>query len=159
MRCCWLLLGAMLISAGVPAESPGSERMNVLVILSDDLRPQLGCYGDTVVQSPCLDAFATTALRFDRAYVQCAICSPTRNSLLSGLRPATTGLRGFGVHLREVRPDLVTLPQHFKQQGYYAAAFGKVFHVYAETILGSEDDPDSWSRRSGVRSRTLSATS
>lgn len=123
-----------------------AERPNILLIISDDLRPQLGCYGDTIVQTPHLDRFAQTALRFDRAYAQIAICSPSRNSFLSGLRPATSGLRGFGTTLRQAIPDIVTLPQHFKNHGWHSAAFGKVFHVYAETGLGSEDDPDSWSQ-------------
>jgi arylsulfatase A-like enzyme len=117
----------------------------VLLILSDDLRPQLGCYGDTVVKTPHLDRFAESALICDRAYVQCAICSPSRNSLLSGLAPWTTGLYGFGTSIRQAVPDVVTLPQHFRTHGYHAAAIGKVFHVYAETILGSEDDSESWS--------------
>jgi arylsulfatase A-like enzyme len=119
---------------------------NVLLIISDDLRPQLGCYSDPIVKTPHLDHFAKTALRFDRAYVQSAICSPSRNSFLSGLRPATTGLRGFGTTLRDVAPDAITLPQHFKNHGWHSAAIGKVFHVYAETGLGSEDDPASWSQ-------------
>ncbi len=66
--------------------------------------------------------------------------------MLSGLRPNTTGLRGFGVHLRDVVPDIVTLPQHFKRNGYEARGFGKIFHIYAESMLGSEDDPASWSQ-------------
>jgi iduronate 2-sulfatase len=135
-----LALGALL----TPVAS--SERPNVLLIVSDDLRPQLGCYGDPVVKTPHLDRFAESAMRFDRAYVQMAICSPSRNSFLSGLRPETTGLRGFGTTLREAVPEVTTLPQHFKKEGWHSAAFGKVFHVYAETGLGSEDDPESWSQ-------------
>lgn len=65
--------------------------------------------------------------------------------MLSGLRPNTTGLRGFGVHLRDVVPDIVTLPQHFKQHGYETRAFGKIYHIYDESMLGNEDDAASWS--------------
>jgi arylsulfatase A-like enzyme len=65
--------------------------------------------------------------------------------MLSGLRPNTTGLRGFGVRVREVVPDIVTLPQHFKQNGWHTRAFGKIFHIYDESMLGNEDDPESWS--------------
>jgi iduronate 2-sulfatase len=140
-----LILLLLILAALAPA-LPAADRPNVLFIISDDLRPQLGCYGDTVVQTPNLDRFARSALRFDRAYCQIAICSPSRNSFLSGLRPETSGLRGFGVTLREAVPDIVTLPQHFKNHGWHSAAFGKVFHVYAETGLGSEDDPESWSQ-------------
>jgi arylsulfatase A-like enzyme len=121
------------------------ERPNILWIMSDDMRPQLGCYGDSQVKSPHLDMFAKGALRFENAYVQSAICSPSRNSMLSGLRPNTTGLRGFGVHLRDVVPDVVTLPQHFKENGYESRAFGKIYHIYVESMLGNEDDPRSWS--------------
>ncbi|MEM6364648.1 MAG: sulfatase [Planctomycetota bacterium] len=114
--------------------------------MADDLRPQLGFYGDPHVKTPHLDQFASTAVRCDRAYVQSAICSPSRNSMLSSLRPNTTGLRGFGVRIRDVRPDIVTLPQHFKQRGYHAAGFGKIFHIYDESMLGDENDPESWSQ-------------
>ncbi len=121
------------------------SRPNVLFIISDDLRPQLGCYGDVIVKTPNLDRFAGRALRFDRAYVQCAVCSPSRNSMLSGLRPNTTGLRGFGTRVREVVPDVITLPQHFKRNGYHSRGFGKIFHIYDESMLGDENDPESWS--------------
>ena len=121
------------------------KRPNILWIISDDMRPQLGCYGDRQVKSPNLDAFARSALLFENAYAQSAVCSPSRNSMLSGLRPNTTGLRGFGVHLREVAPEVVTLPQHFKENGYDSRAFGKIYHIYVESMLGNEDDPMSWS--------------
>jgi arylsulfatase A-like enzyme len=137
-----LIVCVLAACAGVSAQT---ARRNVLLIIADDLRPQLGAYGDRQVKSPQLDRFAKTALRFERAYVQSAICSPSRNSFLSGLRPATTGLRGFGRTLRSAVPDVITLPQHFKNNGYHTAAIGKVFHFYAETGLGGEDDPASWS--------------
>lgn len=121
-----------------------ADRLNVVLIIADDLRPQLGSYGDSIVQTPHLDAFAREALRFERAYAQIAVCSPSRNSFLSGLRPASSGLRGFGRTIRDAVPDVVTLPQHFKNNGYQSVGMGKVFHVYAETGLGSEDDPASW---------------
>lgn len=140
------LLRALLIAIGLLTSAlAAAERPNVLLIIADDLRPQLGCYGDPIVRTPHLDAFAREAVRFDRAYVQIAICSPSRNSFLSGLRPATTGLRGFGKTIRDAVPDVVTLPQYFKSHGYRSVALGKIFHVYAETGLGSEDDPASWS--------------
>lgn len=122
-----------------------NSRPNVLWIMVDDLRPQLGCYGDQTVQSPHIDRFSKRALRFEHAYVQSAVCSPSRNSMLSGLRPNTTGLRGFGVKVRDAIPDIITLPQHFKNHGYESRAFGKIFHIYDESMLGDEDDPQSWS--------------
>ncbi len=139
---------AAILGTVIALASGGEDqgRPNVLLIISDDLRPQLGCYGDPVVRSPELDTLALDSLRFDRAYCQAAVCSPSRNSFLSGLRPATTGLYGFGTSIREAMPDVVTLPQHFKSHGYHTSAVGKVFHLYSETLLGSEDDPASWSR-------------
>jgi len=122
-----------------------ADRLNVVLIIADDLRPQLGSYGDSIVQTSHLDAFARNALRFERAYAQIAVCSPSRNSFLSGLRPASSGLRGFGRTIRNAVPDVVTLPQHFKNNGYRSVGMGKVFHIYSETGLGSEDDPASWS--------------
>lgn len=129
----------------VLCSSAAEQRPNVLFVIADDLRPQLGCYGDEVVQSPHIDQFAERALLFEHAYVQSAVCSPSRNSFLSGLRPNTTGLLGFGEHLRDCVPDAVTLPQYFKQNGYESRGFGKIFHLYDESMLGSEDDPASWS--------------
>ncbi|MEM1062293.1 MAG: sulfatase [Planctomycetota bacterium] len=138
-----IVAAGLFLSFGAAVSA--AERPNVLLLIADDLRPQLGCYGDPVVVTPRIDAFAEQALRFDRAYVQSAVCSPSRNSFLSGLRPNTTGLRGFGVHLRDRVPDVVTLPQHFKDHGYESRAFGKIFHIYVESMLGNEDDPASWS--------------
>src|SRR5687768_4104206 len=94
-----------LASPTLALAAPGAARPNVLLMIADDLRPQLGCYGYPVVKTPHLDAFARHAVRFDRAYVQVAVCSPSRNSFLSGLRPGTTGLRGFGRTIREAVPD------------------------------------------------------
>lgn len=152
LRIAWCLLAAWCLPVACCLPWPGTTlaasavgKPNVLFIIADDLRPQLGCYGDRVVKSPHIDRLAANSLRFDRAYVQSAVCSPSRNSMLSGLRPNTTGLRGFGVPVRERVPDVVTLPQHFKNHGYHSKAIGKIFHIYVESMLGSEDDPESWS--------------
>ncbi|MEM6687899.1 MAG: sulfatase [Planctomycetota bacterium] len=123
-----------------------SSHPNILLIIADDLRPQLGCYGDKIVKTPHIDAFAKTATRFNLAFAQSAVCSPSRNSFLSGMRPATTGLTGFGTSLRSALPDIVTLPQHFKNHDYDSVGFGKIYHIYAESMLGNENDPHSWSQ-------------
>jgi iduronate 2-sulfatase len=111
---------------------------NVLFIAIDDLRPQLGAYGDRVVKSPNLDRLAARGMVFERAYVQQALCSPSRISLLSGLRPATTGIYTIGPTLRSKVTEVTTLPQLFKNNGWFTRSLGKVFHV-------GIDDPDSWS--------------
>lgn len=112
--------------------------MNVLFIAVDDLRPQLGCYGDPIVRSPGIDRLASRGVVFGRAYCQQALCSPSRISLLSGLYPSTTGIYTIGPALREKAPDAITLPQHFKNNGYFTRSLGKIFH-------GGIDDPASWS--------------
>jgi len=137
-----LLAAALLptLAAGAnpsPSGEPGT-RPNVLMIAVDDLRPQLGCYGDPLVKSPHIDRLAARGVVFDRAFCQQALCSPSRISLLTGRRPATTRIHTIGPFLRETMPDVVTLPQHFKHHGYFARSLGKVYHV-------GIDDPASWS--------------
>ena len=117
------------------ASAHAADRLNVLFIAVDDLRPELGCYGQPV-KSPHIDRLAREGMVFDRAYVQVALCMPSRVSMLTGRRPDTTGVVDFSVRFRTVLPNVVTLPQHFKKHGYHAAGFGKIFH---------NDDKASWS--------------
>ena len=132
------MMGAMR-SIHAQSSSPSSTRRpNILFIAVDDLRPQLGCYGDKVVKSPNIDRLAARGMVFTRAYCQQALCSPSRISLLSGRYPATTRIFNIGPALRETMPDIVTLPQHFKNNGYFTRSLGKVYHV-------GIDDPPSWS--------------
>ncbi len=136
MRLLRTAAGIVLALAGLAAEPPG--RLNVLFIAVDDLRPQLGCYGDPLVKSPHIDRLAARGTVFTRAYCQQALCSPSRISLLSGRYPSTTRILSIGPSLRETMPDIVTLPQHFKNHGYFARSLGKIYHV-------GIDDPASWS--------------
>ncbi len=125
---------ALLVLAG--SSAVGAERPNVLFIAVDDLRPELGCYGKSYIHSPNIDRLAATGVRFERAYCQQAVCGATRNSLLSGLRPDTTGIYGNSTSFREVFPNLVSLPQQFKLNGYASIGMGKIYH---------QNDPLSWS--------------
>jgi arylsulfatase A-like enzyme len=125
-----------------PAAAPG-QKLNVLFIAIDDLRPELGCYGHPIVNSPNIDRLAQQSLLFDRAYCQFSLCNPSRTSLLSGRRPETLKIYDLKTNLRDKFPDVVTLPQLFKDGGYRALSFGKIFH----TTNGNHDDPDSWSQR------------
>ncbi|MEM1070362.1 MAG: sulfatase [Planctomycetota bacterium] len=113
---------------------------NVLFIAVDDLRPELGCYGSKIAVTPNLDALAADGLLFNRAYCQQAICRPSRASLMTGTRPETTGLFHNYVSLRELQPDILTLPEHFIANGYQTSYVGKIFHQ------GDTDEERSWNR-------------
>ena len=127
------------------AESP-----NVLLIVVDDLRPDLGCYGNSQAKTPHIDRFAKTALMFERAYCQQAVCNPSRTSVMTGLRPDSIGITGNHRHFRDTRTDVVTLPQHFKRNGYRTQSIGKIYHgVFPDgasrTVWDTMGDPESWS--------------
>jgi arylsulfatase A-like enzyme len=119
-----------------------SAQPNVLFIAVDDLRPELNCYGASHIQSPHIDRLASMSTVFNRAYCQQAVCAPSRNSLLTGLRPDAMGIYDLYTFFREKVPDVVTLPQHFKNNGYYTERVGKIYH----TGHGNQDDQLSWSR-------------
>ncbi len=127
---------AQTVGETTPASS--SKKPDVLFIAVDDLRPELSIYGSPVV-TPNFERLAAQGTVFERAYVQQALCHPSRVSVLSGRRPDTTGITDFSVNLRETLPDAVTLPQMFTAHGYQTAGFGKIFHTRKE-------DPISWSR-------------
>ncbi len=117
------------------------ERPNVLFIVADDLRVELGCYG-SAAKTPNLDALAAKGLRFDRAFCQQAVCNPSRSSFLTGLRPDTLHLWVNGTHFRDKNADVITLPQTFKQNGYETRCAGKIFHNWHTKEKG---DRRSWS--------------
>ena len=129
-------LGAAGLSAAASA-ADGAD-FSVLFVAVDDLRPDLGCYGNSVVRSPRIDELAERSLLFQSAYCQSPVCGPSRASLITGLRPDTTRIWGNRTHFREAMPDVVTLPQLFRQAGYHTEAIGKVLH-------GNMADPPSWS--------------
>ena len=114
---------------------------NVLLIVADDLRTELGCYGSQAL-TPNLDRLAARGLRFERAYCQQALCNPSRSSMLCGLRPDTLGLWVNGLHFRELNPRVVTLPEFFKRHGYVTRDVGKIFHNWHTQAHG---DRQSWS--------------
>jgi iduronate 2-sulfatase len=125
-------------AAAIPDEQP-----NVLFIAVDDLRVEVGCYGDTLAKSPNIDRLAERGILFNRAYCQQSVCNPSRASMLTGLRPDTLGVWDLPTHFREKHPDVVTLPQLFKQHGYHTRNIGKIFHNYRQDDF--KGDPASWS--------------
>lgn len=113
---------------------------NVLFIAIDDLRPQLGCYGQKQIVSPNIDQLASQGLLFERTYCQQAVCAPSRISLLTGLRPDSTGIYDIQTRLNNVLPNHVSLPKYFKQNGYETISLGKIYHH-------NDDDLDAWSKK------------
>lgn len=146
----WYLGLVVVCGCQPPEESPEEPtRMNVLFIAVDDLRPELGCYGQEHIRSPNIDRLAREGLLFERAYCQQAVCSPSRTSLLTGLRPDSTHVYDLQTHFRDVVPESVTtLPQHFKQQGYHTEFWGKIYHA---SLL----DSASWSREGNRQERRI----
>ncbi len=124
--------------AGKLGAAQAGRRKNVLFIAVDDLRNELGCYGVKGIHSPNMDRLAARGTAFDRAYCQQAVCSPSRTSLMTGCRPDTTKVYDLVTHFRKAIPEVVTLPQHFKSQGYFTRSVGKIYHP------GFDDKP-SWS--------------
>ncbi len=104
------------------------SKPNVLFIAVDDMRPELGCYGNKLVKTPHIDRLAARGIVFERAYCQQAVCSPSRTAILTGLRPDTTKVWDLETHFRTAQPNCVTLPQHFKANGYHCAALSKIYH-------------------------------
>ena len=134
LHCCTIALALSLGACGerdpVPTSEPGAAepRLNVLMIVIDDLRPDLGAYGHSVARTPHIDRLAARSLRFDRAYCQFPSCNPSRTSFLTGLDPWQSGVLDNETYFRTLLPDAVTLPELFKNNGYTTAGVGKVFH-------------------------------
>ncbi|CAH1267735.1 IDS [Branchiostoma lanceolatum] len=126
------------------AVSKDGESPNVLFLVIDDLRPALGCYGYQNVVTPNIDQLAAKGIKFNNAFVQQAVCGPSRTSFLTGRRPDTTRLYDFYSYWRTAAGNFTTLPQHFKEAGYFTASVGKVFHPGIASNF-SDDAPYSWS--------------
>lgn len=145
--CRALLLLLMLdLHPDAAAESVPGERPNVLFIISDDLNNAIGTYGHPIVKTPHIDRLAARGVRFDRAYCQFPLCGPSRNSFLTGLYPNSSGILRNAQIFRQTIPSHVSLPQTFRQHGYFAARIGKLYHYNVPNSIGTNghDDPGSW---------------
>ncbi|PYS47025.1 MAG: sulfatase [Acidobacteria bacterium] len=131
----YCLLSSPLTPQRVTAKE--KTKYNVLFIISDDLRPELGSYGNTIIKTPNIDGLASRGTRFDHAYAQYPLCNPSRTSLLNARYPTETGVMDNNTYFRVKHPDYVTLPQYFKERGYATLRTGKIFH-------GGIDDMTSW---------------
>jgi iduronate 2-sulfatase len=131
------LFSLLAVSVAGAADKP-----NVLFIAADDLRSDLGCLDNKDVFSPNVDALAARGRLFTHAYCQQAVCNPSRASLMTGRRPDTLKIWDLPTHFRDTVPNVVTLPQHFKKNGYFTQNIGKIYHNWRQEIQG---DPASWS--------------
>ena len=139
----------MTASTALAASAQPKPRRNVLFIASDDLNHCFSAYGNPIVRTPHLDSIGQRGLRFDRAYCQFPLCSPSRTSLMTGLSPDATGVYDLKKHFRETVPDVITLPQAFQRDGYFAARVGKIYHYGNPRDIGTNglDDAASWNQR------------
>ena len=132
----------VVISNAIIAQRKPTSKPNILFIAVDDLKPLLGCYGNTMVKTPNIDRLAKMATVFNKNYCQQAICGPTRASLMTGSRPDVTKIWNLTTQMRDVNPDILTLPQYLISQGYTTSGIGKIYHP-SSAIKGV--DPVSWS--------------
>ncbi len=130
-----------LVTALGFAAVQAAQKPNVLLILVDDLKPAIGCYGDNAAITPNMDALARRGMQFDMAYCNQAVCAPSRFTLMLGAHSTSTGLYGLGSNLRKAWPEAVTMPQYFAKHGYRTESLGKVFHIGH----GNQGDPESFS--------------
>jgi arylsulfatase A-like enzyme len=134
-----LMLSGLLLacSALVFAQGAGKPKYNVLFIAVDDLRPELGAYGNRIIKTPNMDKLAAWGVRFDAAYVQYPLCNPSRASMLNGRYPTQSGVLDNRTWFGAAHPEFVSLPKYFKQHGYASLRTGKIFH-------GGIDDDEAW---------------
>jgi len=135
------IAGLVLISLTTLLYGTNSDKPNVLMFAIDDLRPELGCYGAEHIHSPHIDRLAKEGFLFERAYCQVAVCGASRASLLSGSRPETSQVWNYFTPMREKQAEVLSMPQHFKQNGYSTVSLGKVYHAR------NDDYPQGWSER------------
>ncbi|MGY8657999.1 MAG: sulfatase [Verrucomicrobiales bacterium] len=135
------MIRPILLLAALTASGFSAEKLNVLFIAVDDLRPELNCYGNKDIHSPNIDALAARGTLFERTYCQVAVCGASRASLMTGLRPQSTRCWNFKTPMREMNPDALSMPQHFKKHGYTTLSIGKIYHA------SNDDFPQGWSEK------------
>ncbi len=147
------LAAASACLLSIAGAAMAQQQPNILFVTLDDLNTDLGTYGHPLVRSPSIDRLAAEGVRFDAAYSQYPVCTPSRSSFLTGLYPQQTGVLLNGQHFREFVPDAVTLPELFARHGYFTARVGKIFHAGVPGDIGTDglDDLQSWDERRNPR--------
>ncbi len=135
-----MMLALGFLCAHTRAADAPAAKPNILLICVDDLKPLLGCYGDTRVKTPNIDRLAARGVLFERAFCNQAVCAPSRNSLMTGLRPQRIGIYDLPTNFRKAVPEAVTVAQYFQRYGYRTEAMGKIMHVGH----GNIEDAASW---------------
>lgn len=139
------------------AVSAEESRPNVLFLICDDLNCDLGCYGHPQVQSPNIDQLAKRGVRFQNAYCQFPLCGPSRASFMTGMYPDQTLVHRNAIYIREHVPNVKTIPQMFRDNGYFATRVGKIYHYNVPKHIGTggHDDPYSWNQTFNPRGRDV----
>ncbi len=137
----WLFSFLVLVVCGV-VSAQQSFKPNILFIAIDDLKPELGCYGNTIVKTPNIDRLAKMGTVFMSNYCQQSVCGPTRASIMTGMRPDYTKVWDLKTQMRDMNPDILTIPQYFISQGYATSGIGKIYHPSSAI---KKVDPVSWS--------------
>lgn len=132
-------------------------KTNVLFLICDDLNCDIGSYGHPQVKTPNIDRLAARGVRFDNAHCQYALCGPSRASFLTGLYPDQTLIHRNAIYLREHLPNVTSLPQLFKENGYFSTRIGKLYHYNVPRHIGTSghDDPYSWNYTINPRGRDV----
>ena len=134
----WISLLALILTISINAQ----QRPNVLFIAIDDMKPLTGSYGADFMVTPHMDALANAGVIFTNAHCQQAVCGPSRASIMTGMRPDYTGVWDLKTRMRDVNPDILSMPEHFKNEGYETVAVGK---IYDPRCVDKQYDGPSWS--------------
>ena len=138
----YFILFSLTLLISHPVFSQEKNKPNILFIAIDDLKPILGCYGNTIIKTPNIDRLAKMGTVFMNNYCQQAVCGPTRASLMTGKRPDYTQVWDLKTKMRDINPDILSLPQYLITQGYSTQGIGK---VYDSRCVDKKMDEPSWS--------------